>query len=554
MQPRDPEAEAQTARQLEGLLLGERYRLDAFVDHGGFAAVFRATDLRLDTEVAVKIAKPGEDPGLLKRFENEIRIGARLSPERGIAQATDRGTLAHPEHPYDSSPYLVTNFIRGRSLKERIIFHSGRFPFDATIRITHDLLNALEHLHERGVVHRDIKPENIMVRDDGTAVLIDLGLAFATGEGEEPRSPDLTENRLIIGTKRYMSPEQGTGVRPRCSFDIYALGATLYEVLTGSPPFGHVADRSILKKKLTEKIPPVLRMRRSTPPELADALDSMLGTDPDERPTAAELAKRIRDLHSGPAPSFARSEEDEPEEANDVVQPLPNTATPPEATPREPTPQEPSPQESVSELVPSSWPLRLAVIGGTLCLGLFAGLVAIWALPAPGTTAAPIMRSLPSQLGALQPEGLTETPAEPQPEPKVEPIDIEPIDIEPATGPPKPIQDSSAKPPRKTKVRKPTPPPAPEKGKATQPPPPSCAERRGEAKAAANSKQWKDVLASTEKASCWPSKTERTRLRANALMQLGRYAACAQETLGHSSPVLVRLNNECYRKISTEEL
>lgn len=544
MQPRDPEAEAQTARQLEGLLLGERYRLDAFVDHGGFAAVFRATDLRLDAEVAVKIAKPGEDPDLLKRFENEIRIGARLSPERGIARATDRGTLEHPEHPYDSSPYLVTNFIRGRSLKDRIIFHSGRFPFDATIRITHDLLNALEHLHERGVVHRDIKPENIMVRDDGTAVLIDLGLAFATGEGEEPRSPDLTENRLIIGTKRYMSPEQGTGVRPRCSFDIYALGATLYEVLTGSPPFGHVADRSILKKKLREKIPPVLRMRRSTPPELADALDSMLGTDPDERPTAAELAKRIRGLHSGPVPSFARSEEDEPEEESDVVQPLPNTGTPPEATPREPTPQEP-----VSELVSTSRPLRRALIGGTLLLGLSAGLVAIWALLTPGTTAVPIMRSLPSQLGALHPEGSTETPADPQPEPKVEPVDIEP-----ATGPPEHVQDSATKPTPRTKVREPTPPPDPEKGKATQSPPPSCAERRGEAKAAANSKQWKDVLASTEKASCWPSKTERTRLRANALMQLGRYAACAQETLGHNAPVLVRLNNECYRKISTEEL
>lgn len=273
----------------------------------------------------------------------------------------------------------------------------------------------------------------------------------------------------------------------------------------------------------------------------------MLGTDPDERPTAAELAKRIRGLHSGPVPSFARPEEDEPAEANDVVQPLPNTATPPEATPREPTPQEPTPQEPVSELEPTSRPLRRALIGGILFLGLSAALVAIWALPTPGTTAVPIMRSLPSQLGALHPEGSAETPAEPQPEPMVEPADIEP-----ATGPPEHVQDTSAKPTPRTKVRKPTLPSAPKKAPPPTPPP-SCAERRGEAKAAANSKQWKDVLASTEKASCWPSKTERTRLRANALFQLGRYAACYRETLGLDAPRLVRLNTDCYQKVSKEK-
>ena len=551
MQSRDPEAEAQTARQLEGFLLGERYRLDAFVDHGGFAAVFRATDLRLDTEVAVKVAKPGEDPDLLKRFENEIRIGARLSPERGIAQATDRGTLAHPEHPYDGSPYLVTNFVRGRSLKDRIIFHSGRFPFDATIRITHDLLDSLEHLHERGVVHRDIKPENIMVRDDGTAVLIDLGLAFATGEGEEPRSPDLTENRLIIGTKRYMSPEQGAGARPRCSFDIYALGATLYEVLTGSPPFGHVADRSILKKKLREKIPPVQRMRRSTPTELADALDSMLATDPDERPTAAELAKRIRGLRSGPVPSFARSEEAEAEaEAEaDIVQPRPNTSTPPETTPREQTPREPTPRgpEPQSQSTPRT--VRGALIAGTLFIGLSAGLAAIWSGRPTGVTPAPIMQSQPPQIDAHHAEGPTKAPAALQTTTDEPPAH----DTESASGPPKPPESPVAKPNPKKKVREPAPRLDQDEGK----PRPSlvlpCARQRSEAKAASNSKQWKDVLASTKDASCWPSKVERTRLRANALMKLGRYAACTQETLEHSAPDLVRLNDECYQRIPQEK-
>lgn len=518
------ETEREVAQGLVGSTLDERYLLDALVGQGGFAVVFRATDLRMNTEVAVKVAKPGSSD-VAARFENEVSLSARLSADRAIACATDRGTLA-TAGDFDGCPYLVTSFVRGRELDSRLSYHHGTFPFDGAVRITRDLLRALEHLHERGIVHRDVKPSNVMVRDDGSAVLIDLGVAFATGEGEEHRSPDLTEERQIVGTKLYMSPEQGLGHRPACSFDIYALGVTLYQVVTGSPPLRAIHDRLLLKHKLTDKIPPVSRFRRDTPPALADAIDSMLAKNPDERPSATEALKRLRDLHSGPVPAFPKmlsATSPEPNGDGDQADILPLD---PVSTPRrrvEPSPTSETNDTEDSDLgVPPSDPppptrqvrqgIRVAmVIAVALLLSVAVGAWLAFItptdappLPERGETApaapaspAPISHETPPTAAPEHPETPTPQAAtDPPKTPTTTPDDKNSLETPVKRGPPK-----KRSPPFK---RKPEPPKAPSLSESPKTPPPSepkstADELRAEAKGLLRAGRYDDCMALANK-------------------------------------------------------
>lgn len=560
------EAEREAAQSLVGSTLDERYRLEDVVGQGGFAVVFRAADLRMNTEVAVKVAKPGSFD-VAARFENEVSLSARLSADRSIARATDRGTLA-TAGSFDGCPYLVTSFVRGQDLESRLSYHHGTFPFDGAVRIARDLLRALEHLHERGIVHRDVKPSNVMVRDNGSAVLIDLGVAFATGEGEEHRSPDLTEVRKIVGTKLYMSPEQGLGHRPACSFDIYALGVTLYQVVTGSPPLRAIPDRLILKHKLNDKIPPVSRFRHDTPAELADVIDSMLAKSPEERPSATDALRRLQGLHSGPVPAFpkmlgaapsstsakfdADADGPPPERHADIL-PLDPVSAPRR---RGESPPETNDTEAPALWSPSKTRHRLLLAVTTVALLLAA--TTAWAIrsvePSP-----PLRRlnlgALPNLPHATPPPNPSETRAPPDdPTPKRDSdvaLEIPPAKDSPSEAKSPPVvrrkPDRRRKPP--DEAIKPSRPSADDTDAADSE---RCAANRTAATQKLGMNKMKDVLAATADASCWKSNlSQRTYLRVTAHHSLGDYQACIREASKSKDARVLAFSRKC--KQETEQ-
>lgn len=181
--------------------LADRYRVDDELGAGGMATVYRATDLKHDRTVALKVLRP-ELAAVLggDRFLQEIRIAARLDHPHILA-LIDSGSA-------DGFLYYVLPYVRGESLRQRLI-REKQLGIEEALAITSQVASALEYAHRQGVVHRDIKPENILLKE-GEAMLADFGIALAVREAGGNR---LTESGMSLGTPQYMSPEQATGDR-----------------------------------------------------------------------------------------------------------------------------------------------------------------------------------------------------------------------------------------------------------------------------------------------------------------------------------------------------
>jgi serine/threonine-protein kinase len=216
-----------------GQMFADRYRVIRRLGTGGMATVWLAEDERLGREVAVKRLKTDAPEESLARFRREARLGATLNHPNFVSVfdtiATDEGAL------------IVMEYVPGRSLEELVA--RGPMNPDEAISILRGAAAALDHAHREGVVHRDIKPANILVRDDGTVKVADLGIARAID------ATQITAEGKVIGTLPYMAPERmraaGAG-GPES--DVYALAAVAYELLSGSPPESegtgdHVPDR-----------------------------------------------------------------------------------------------------------------------------------------------------------------------------------------------------------------------------------------------------------------------------------------------------------------------
>ncbi|MEZ5303556.1 MAG: serine/threonine-protein kinase [Verrucomicrobiales bacterium] len=235
-----------------GELIG-RCRIVELVGEGGFGLVYRAWDERLETEVALKVLKPGLDSRrILDRFEIERRTLAKLA-HPNIARVIEVGMAS------DGRPYFAMEFVDGPSLCE--FCRSGQLDLAARLRLFQKVCVALEHAHRSGVIHRDLKPSNILVGADGEPKVIDFGLARAldarTGSGQSL----LTGPGQWLGTPEYMSPEQlGAGGDPDTRTDVFGLGAVLYEMVCGHPPR---APRDLADAPLDEKM---RRIREDAPP------------------------------------------------------------------------------------------------------------------------------------------------------------------------------------------------------------------------------------------------------------------------------------------------
>jgi serine/threonine-protein kinase len=257
----------------------DHYRLDAEVARSGMSTLFRATDLRDGRQVAVKVPHPEmeADPVLLERFRREEEIGQELN-HQGIVKTFDGEER--------SRRYMVIEWVDGRLL--RAIMNEQRpLPVDRAVKLTLAICDALDTMHKHGVVHRDLKPENIMVDDHDRIKIIDFGIALK----EDARRITHASMTPALGTPDYISPEQVKGQRGDQRSDIYALGAMLYEMLSGQPPFTGPNPLAVLNERVLNDPRPARELNPEISPEIEEVLFRALQRDPRHRyATAHEMA------------------------------------------------------------------------------------------------------------------------------------------------------------------------------------------------------------------------------------------------------------------------
>jgi serine/threonine-protein kinase len=267
--------------------LRDRYRIDRELGRGGVATVFRAREVRHDRWVALKLLHRDLGAAIgVERFREAVQRAARLQHPHILAvhdSGEDNGRL-----------WFTMPFIRGETLQDRI-GREGFLPLAEALRIAREAADALVHAHREGVIHRDIKPENVLL-SEGHALLADFGIARALmAPAEAP-----------IGSPAYMSPEQATGAAVDARTDVYSLGAVLYAMLLGEPPFTGPTPQAVIARVITESPRPPRNVRASVPVAVEALTLRALARDPAQRfATAAELRQALDEaaatLHSGPA-------------------------------------------------------------------------------------------------------------------------------------------------------------------------------------------------------------------------------------------------------------
>src|SRR3954471_11321169 len=263
-------------------LAGGRYSIDRYLGEGGRKRVYVAHDTVLDRDVAIGIVKTsGLDPEARARVIREAQSMARLGDHPHVVTVHDIGEE-------DGDPYIVSQFMAGGSLDEMLESSPGRrLDLEAALSIASGVTKALEYAHERGVVHRDLKPANVFLTDDGTAKLGDFGLAFSMDRSR------VTQTGMIVGTVSYMAPEQALGQHPDAKSDLYSLGALLYEMATGRPPFvGDDVVSVISQHQRAEPVKPGWHAD-DIPPALEELVMQLLEKRPQGRPSATEATARL---------------------------------------------------------------------------------------------------------------------------------------------------------------------------------------------------------------------------------------------------------------------
>jgi serine/threonine protein kinase len=276
--------------------VGDQYLIEHEIGRGGMAVVYRATDVRLNRPVAIKVLPPdlAFNPDVRTRFIREAQTAAQLNhpnivPIYSVAD-TDSGSLV----------YFIMAFVDGESLGVRIA-REGAWPVDQTVRVLRDVADALAYAHARGVVHRDIKPDNILIdRASGRPMVTDFGIARAAA-GETR----LTVTGVAVGTPAYMSPEQALGEREVDGrSDLYSLAVVGYQLLVGETPFKAANTPAMLVKHVSERPRPVRERRPEVPAYLGVAIDRAMAKKPEDR--WADAAEFRDALDSAQASSRSR--------------------------------------------------------------------------------------------------------------------------------------------------------------------------------------------------------------------------------------------------------
>ena len=274
-----------------GRSLNGRYKISALLGKGGMSAVYKAHDPNLKRLVAIKLihAHLSTDPNFIHRFKKEAAAVA---------------AFRHPNivQVYDFSVdgdvyYMVLEFIPGQTLQERLKElkkTDSRMPVEQAIHIVIDICDAMGYAHRNGMIHRDIKPANIMLDAQGRAILMDFGIVKIVDD------ETYTATGAVVGTARYMSPEVIRSETPDERSDIYSLGVTFFEMLSGSPPFNAESAMSLLMRHLNDPVPDLRSLRPEVPNAVIAVIHKCLEKDRAKRYRSAnEMAADLRRILSG---------------------------------------------------------------------------------------------------------------------------------------------------------------------------------------------------------------------------------------------------------------
>lgn len=517
-------------------LLGGRLVVDVRIGSGGASTVYAATTLD-GRDVALKImsADHAERATSRRRLENEVALAQHLADHPRVVTPYAMGEL--PE--LGGRPYITMPLVTGRSL----LLLVGRLPLHEAVALLRDLARTVADVHDRGIVHRDIKPGNVIVREHGerrVPYLIDFGLAHGTGHGTAPMSARLTAAHELPGTKHYMAPEQILGAPPDPRFDVYALGITMVEVITGLLPLHELSPADAARRKCDagQASLSIAGRGEGLPVGLERAIDGALEREPAERTASArrlaeQLGAVLDDLRSRGAGPIERCADasgewfaDAPTERLARAPTEGLTSVPTEGLVEAPTRVARRPPES-----PRRW-LGLGVVAavvGMTAVGL-GGAGSPLPVPPPVAEAVspevePVMVGIVTMPGgAVRSGGVPEQSETGAPELEVEP------EIAPIRAKPSPVPRARRRPSRRRARRRPI----------------DCVEQLARAQAASRERQWQAVLDLTAPAECWDASDEaRIWLRVEALSELGRYPQCAALGRPGQHPEIARMVRSC---------
>jgi serine/threonine protein kinase/TolA-binding protein len=270
---------------LMGSEVDGRYRVMELIGEGGMGKVYLAEHVEIGKRVALKVLHPSYSrmPDLVERFRREARAASKIG-HPNIVDVTDSGTTA------DGSVYFVMEYLEGVELGS-VIEREGALDVARALKMTGQICRALSAAHREGIIHRDLKPENIfLITRDGTADVVkvlDFGIAKTT-EAEAARERRLTSPGMAMGTPEYMSPEQAAGRPADARCDVYALGAIMYEMVTGIPPYSGDNFMEILTKKATQDPLPPHVVRSELPSAVSELVTAAMARSPDDRPQTME--------------------------------------------------------------------------------------------------------------------------------------------------------------------------------------------------------------------------------------------------------------------------
>jgi serine/threonine protein kinase len=279
-----------TAQQIPG------YKLLDKLGEGSTGTVFKARQLSMDRLVAIKVLFPklAANREFLERFQREAHLAAKFS-SNNVIQAIDVGQAG-------GYNYFVMEYVEGVTIKDEL--SKGKiYEEKEAVDIVLQIAQALQHAHRRNLIHRDIKPANIVITREGVAKLADLGMARATGD-----QPGVKEEKGIAGTPYYMAPEQIRGKKDVDSrVDIYALGATLFHMVTGRPPFPYPTTKEVLRAHLEEELTPPDHLNTKLSSGLGEVVEFMMAKSRKKRyPSPDELIVDLECLLHDEPPKFAR--------------------------------------------------------------------------------------------------------------------------------------------------------------------------------------------------------------------------------------------------------
>lgn len=269
-------------------ILADRYRLDERIEIGGVSTVWRAFDLNLNREVAIKILDltiHHDDPETLARFQREAVATAGLN-HPNIVAVYDTGIDKN-------LAYLVMELLTGPTLRE-LLDKLGSLQFEESLALTKSVADGLAAAHAIGIIHRDIKPSNVMLHHY-IPKIVDFGIARL----EQESGADLTQPTMTLGTPAYIAPEQALGATVTSASDIYSFGCLIMALLTGHPPFQSDQPLELTQMQVSDVPPRLIDLRPNTPPALDELVAQMLAKDPSCRPDAetvsAELGRLLAD-------------------------------------------------------------------------------------------------------------------------------------------------------------------------------------------------------------------------------------------------------------------